>query len=216
MADIYSAIIGVMTDIGAIGKNKRNAQQGFTYRGVDDVMNALQPAMVKHQIFVVPTVLEQKREEHATKNGSTMNYSVYTIKYTFYAADGSSVECVIVGEGADSGDKSTNKALSAAFKYACFQVFCIPTEEMKDPDADTPPPSEPAKLSMQKSAGNPAGELKKAQDSLKKILFNLYRNAQAAEEYYNGLGEKINDLNQVQYYIRVLSGELERKKHGNG
>lgn len=216
MADIYSAIIGVMTDIGAIGKNKRNAQQGFTYRGVDDVMNALQPAMVRHRIFAVPTILEQRREERKTAKGGLLIYSVCTIKYTFYAADGSSVECTVIGEGMDSGDKATNKAMSVAFKYACFQIFCIPTEEMKDPDADTPPPSEPAKLSMQKSAGNPAGELKKAQDSLKKILFNLYRNAQAAEEYYNGLGEKINDLNQVQYYIRVLSGELERKKHGNG
>ena len=41
----------------------------------------------------------------------------------------------------DSGDKASNKALSIAFKYACFQVFCIPTEEMKDPDAETPPDS---------------------------------------------------------------------------
>ena len=43
----------------------------------------------------------------------------------------------------DSGDKASNKAMSAAFKYACFQTFCIPTEEMQDPDAETPPPSTP-------------------------------------------------------------------------
>ena len=43
----------------------------------------------------------------------------------------------------DSGDKASNKAMSSAFKYACFQVFCIATEEMKDPDAETPPPSTP-------------------------------------------------------------------------
>ena len=36
----------------------------------------------------------------------------------------------------DSGDKATNKAMSIAYKYACFQVFCIPTEEMMDPDAE--------------------------------------------------------------------------------
>lgn len=216
MADIYSAIIGVMADVGAIGKNKRNAQQGFAYRGVDDVMNALQPAMVEHQIFVVPTILEQRREERKTAKGGLLIYSVCTIKYTFYAADGSSVECTVIGEGMDSGDKATNKAMSVAFKYACFQIFCIPTEEMKDPDADTPPPSEPPQQSAQKNAGNPAKELKKAQASLKKILVDLYGNVQEAEEYYNGLGEKINDLNRVQYYIRVLNGELERKKHGNG
>ncbi len=66
------------------------------------------------------------------------------MKYTFYAEDGSHIEAVVVGEGMDSGDKATNKAMSAAFKYACFQVFCIPTEEMKDPDAETPPASEKA------------------------------------------------------------------------
>lgn len=216
MADIYSAIIGVMADVGAIGKNKRNAQQGFAYRGVDDVMNALQPAMVEHQIFVVPTILEQRREERKTAKGGLLIYSVCTIKYTFYAADGSSVECTVIGEGMDSGDKATNKAMSVAFKYACFQVFCIPTEEMRDPDADTPPPSEPALPSTQKSSGNPANELKKAQDSLKKHLINLYGNVRDAEEYYNSLGEKINELSEVKHYIGEVRGKLERRKHGNG
>ena len=54
MAEIYQAIIGVMSDIGVIGKEKKNAQQGFKYRGVDDVMNALQPVIVQHGLFVVP------------------------------------------------------------------------------------------------------------------------------------------------------------------
>lgn len=136
MAEIYQAIIGVMADIGAIGKDKKNAQQGFKYRGVDDVMNALQPVMVQHGLFVVPEIIDQRREERQTNRGGNLIYSVCTVRYTFYAKDGSSVQCVVVGEGMDSGDKATNKAMSIAFKYACFQVFCIPTEEMKDPDAE--------------------------------------------------------------------------------
>lgn len=136
MAEIYQAISGVMADIGAIGKDKKNAQQGFKYRGVDDVMNALQPVMVKHGLFVVPEIIDQKREERQTSRGGNLIYSVCTVRYTFYAKDGSSVQCVVIGEGMDSGDKATNKAISIAFKYACFQVFCIPTEEMKDPDAE--------------------------------------------------------------------------------
>lgn len=136
MAEIYQAIIGVMSDIGVIGKEKKNAQQGFKYRGVDDVMNALQPVMVQHGLFVVPEIIDQKREERQTNRGGNLIYSVCTVRYTFYAKDGSSVQCVVIGEGMDSGDKATNKAMSIAFKYACFQVFCIPTEEMKDPDAE--------------------------------------------------------------------------------
>ena len=140
---IYEAIPQIMAEIGAITKDKKNTQQGFMYRGIDDVMNALQPLLIKHKVFAVPEVLEQKREERQTKNGGNLIYSICTIKYTFFADDGSSITSIVVGEGMDSGDKATNKAMAIAFKYACFQVFCIPTEEMKDPDAETPPPSEP-------------------------------------------------------------------------
>lgn len=140
-AKIYSAINSVMGEIGAIGKEKRS-QQGFFYRGVDDVMNALAPAFIKYKLFAVPEVLEQSREERATAKGGMLIYSICKIKYTFFAEDGSHVEVVTIGEGMDSGDKATNKAMSIAFKYACFQIFCIPTEEMVDPDAEgyTPQP----------------------------------------------------------------------------
>lgn len=133
---IYQAIVSAMNDIGAIGKNTKNQQQGFMYRGIDAVMNAIQPALIKNKIFVVPEVLEQTREERQTARGGNLIYSVCKIRYTFFTTDGSSIETVVIGEGMDSGDKATNKAMSIAFKYACFQVFCIPTEEMKDPDAE--------------------------------------------------------------------------------
>nr|DAR22218.1 MAG TPA: ERF superfamily protein [Caudoviricetes sp.] len=141
---IYETIPAVMAEIGAIGKDSWN-KQGFAYRGIDAVMNALNPAMTKYKMFVIPKVLDQRREERQAAKGSNLIYSICTVEYTFYAEDGSSVSATVIGEGMDSGDKATNKAMSAAFKYACFQTFCIPTEEMKDPDAETPPPSEPAK-----------------------------------------------------------------------
>lgn len=137
---IYGAILGVMADVGVIGKDSVNKQQGFKYRGVDDVMNALQPAMIKNGVMVVPEVLEHSREERVTGKGGILLYSVCRIRFRFYAEDGSFIDAVTIGEGMDSGDKATNKAMSAAFKYACFQTFCIPTDEMKDPDADTPEP----------------------------------------------------------------------------
>lgn len=135
--NICKAINAVMSDIGVIGKNSKNQTQGFMYRGVDAVMNALQPAMIKHSIFVVPEVLEQTREERTNAKGTTLLYSILKIKFTFFADDGSNISAVVIGEGMDSGDKASNKAMSVAFKYACFQVFCIPTEEMKDPDAES-------------------------------------------------------------------------------
>lgn len=166
--NIYEAITAVMAEIGAVGKDSRNEQQRFMYRGIDAVMNAINPALIKHKLFVVPEILEQRREERLTAKGGNLIYSICTVKYTFYAEDGSSVSATVIGEGMDSGDKATNKAMSIAFKYACFQVFCIPTEEMKDPDAETPPPSKPVLEAGQVNAL--FGELQRTGVGLKGIL----------------------------------------------
>ena len=133
---IYRLIGEAIGKIGAIGKNRKNQQQGFMYRGIDQVYNALNPVMAELGIFFVPEVLDMKRDERTNKNGTVLTYTILTMKYTAYAPDGSSVSMTVMGEGMDSGDKGCNKAMSVAMKYAMFQLFCIPTEEMKDPDAD--------------------------------------------------------------------------------
>ncbi len=140
MADIYKKLNQVMQTVKAVGKDSKNQQQGYKFRGIDAVMNALHPAFSKAGVFVVPQVLEHTREERTNNKGTLLISSICKVKYTFYAADGSSVEAIVIGEGMDSGDKSMNKAMSAAYKYACFQVLCIPTEEMKDSEKDSPEP----------------------------------------------------------------------------
>lgn len=151
---IYGAIAKVMQDVGIVGKNDSNDYDKYKYRGIDAVMNALNPAMVKNKVFVTPTVLDSQREERAGKNGTTMMYTVLTVKYTFYTEDGSSVDCVVIGEAMDRSDKSTNKAMSAAFKYACFQTFCIPTEEMHDTEEESLPIGQ-KKANKQTPKGDP-------------------------------------------------------------
>lgn len=138
---IYGKIADCMRQLGAIGKDSRNTQQGFMYRGVDAVMNALNPVLTANRMFCVPEVLEQHREERQTRNGGNLIYSILKMRYTLYAEDGSNVSADVIGEGMDSADKSSNKAMSVAYKYAMFQIFSIPTEEMADPDAETPPES---------------------------------------------------------------------------
>lgn len=145
---IYPAMIKALQEVEAIGKNKRNQQQGFQYRGVDDAMNELHGVFASCGIFCVPEVLEQTREDRQTAKGGNLIYSIMKVKFTFYADDGSSVSSVVIGEGMDSGDKASNKALSVAFKYAVFQAFCIPTESV-DPDATTPPASKPTQQPKQ-------------------------------------------------------------------
>lgn len=142
--NIYESICAIMADCPAIAKAQKNNQQGFMYRGVDVVMNVFQPLLAKYHVFVVPEVLESIREDRQTKNGGNLIYTILKVRYTFFAEDGTYVTAVVQGEGMDSADKSGNKAMSVAFKYAMFQVFCIPTEEMKDPDAESPEESVPA------------------------------------------------------------------------
>ena len=160
--NIYEAINAIMQKGYAVGKDRKNEQQRFFYRGIDDVMNVFQPLMAEAGIFMVPEVLEAKREDRQTAKGGNLIYSVLKVKYTFYASDGSGVSATVIGEGMDSGDKASNKAMAVAMKYALFQVFCIPTEEMDDPDAATPPPSRPVPPAVKcEKCGNPLKGIKK-------------------------------------------------------
>lgn len=134
--EIYKAIGEIQRELDAIGKNKKNQQQGFNFRGIDDVYNSLHPLLAKYGVFTVPEVLEDRSEDRQTKSGGQLIYRILRMKYTFYAVDGSSISAVVIGEGMDSGDKASNKAMSIAHKYAFFQVFSIPTEEVAASDPD--------------------------------------------------------------------------------
>ncbi len=138
---IYEAMAEVMKDVDAIKKGQQNKSQGFKFRGIDDVYNAVHPIFAKHGVFTVPTVLSERTEERQTRNGGNLIYRILTMKYTFYASDGSSVEAVVIGEGMDSGDKGANKGMAIAHKYALLQTLCIPTEDMIDPDSEVQEPS---------------------------------------------------------------------------
>ena len=137
MSEIYAAISKIMAEVGHIGKDRNNQQQGFKYRGIDDAYNALNPLLAKYGVFTVPEVLDKTREERTNAKGTTLAFTCLRMKYTFFASDGTSVSAIVEGEGMDSGDKSSNKAMAVAHKYALLQVFCIPTEEQKDPDAES-------------------------------------------------------------------------------
>lgn len=138
---IYQKISNISKKLAAVGisKERRNVQQGFTFRGIDDVYKALSPLLTKEGVVITPSVLGQEYSEHTTKSGGVSFRTRLTVQYNFFCTeDGSNCACVVVGEGMDSGDKSVAKAMSAAYKYACFQVFCIPVEGSPDADSDTP------------------------------------------------------------------------------
>ena len=138
---VYSAICAVMHDIGQTGisKDRKNQQQGYSFRGIDDVYNELNGLLSKHKLVMLPRVDSSEQIERQTKTGGALFYTRLTVDFKLVSAeDGSSDTIRTVGEAMDSADKSSNKAQSAAYKYAAMMVFCIPTEGDNDADAHTP------------------------------------------------------------------------------
>ena len=159
---IYAALIEANKKVGAIAKDNRNAQQGFKFRGIDEVYNELHPVLAECGIVIIPEVVNYEVVERQTKS-NVLLYTRATIRHHFTASDGSSVTTTVVGEAMDSGDKGMNKAMSIALKYALFQIFTIPTKEEKDPDATT-------HELVASSAPAPQGDLKSELDEAFRVL----------------------------------------------
>lgn len=142
---IHQRMIAVMQEIGFIGKDRKapSVVGGYNFRGIDDFYEALQPALIKCGVFVVPEVLDIIREVRPGKDGKNNYVTVLKTAYHFFGEDGDSITAVVAGEGADTGDKGCNKAMSSAFKYMASQSWCIPTEEPElDTENNAPPEDE--------------------------------------------------------------------------
>lgn len=139
--EVYKAIADVAGELAqsGISKNSKNQQQGFMFRGIDAVYNHLAPLLAKHRLVILPRCLERDVVERQTAKGGNLFYVTVKCEFDFVSAvDGTKHTVATFGEAMDSGDKATNKAMSAAYKYAAFQSFCIPTEETaQDADAET-------------------------------------------------------------------------------
>lgn len=140
MIDVYKKIAKVSAALASegISKSRSNQQQGYKFRGIDDVYNALAPILAENQLVILPRVLSREVTERTTAKGGVLFYVVVEVEFEIIAAsDGSRHTVKTYGEAMDSADKATNKAMSAAYKYAAMQTFCIPTEGDNDADAHT-------------------------------------------------------------------------------
>lgn len=137
---VFGAISAITAELSKVGiaKDRKNDQQNYKFRGIDDMHNALSPLLAKHKLVILPEV-EERIERIAKSNaGKDLNFVVLKVRYSFISAEDASIfHVVTMGEGMDSADKATNKALSAAYKYAVIQAFSIPVEGTPDADADS-------------------------------------------------------------------------------
>lgn len=137
---VYAKIAAVQADMAkhGISKDRENSFDRYRFRGIDDVYNALSPILAKHGLNILPRIIERVCQERTSKKGEPMFYVTVTAEFDLIAAEDGSVHTIrTYGEAMDRADKATNKAMSAAYKYAAFMAFAIPTDGDNDADAST-------------------------------------------------------------------------------
>ena len=137
---VLTAISAVQAGLAKVGisKDRKNVQQGYAFRGIDDVYAALAPLLASNGLVILPYVISREVTERQSRDSKVLIYTVLVVDFHFVCVeDGSEYTVRTIGEAMDSGDKSTNKAMSAAYKYAAIQAFAIPTEGDNDADAVT-------------------------------------------------------------------------------
>lgn len=195
---VYKAINAVQAELAKDGitKDRKNVQQGYNFRGIDDVYNALAPLLAKNGLCILPRCTSREVIERTTAKGGVMFSVTVCAEFDFVCAeDGSKHTVITYGEAMDSGDKATNKAMSAAYKYAAFQAFAIPTEGDNDADAHTPPPVQP---------GRPTDGVWEALDASTQGM--LQQSSATLREYIEG-GDMIG---AVEYLERLGLGTDEK------
>ena len=180
---IYQKIANILKETKAITKSEKNQQQGFRFRGIDNVMNELHELFAKNDVFILQEVQEWTTNDRPTKSGGVNTFTRAKIKFRYMTVDGSSVETVNVGEAMDSGDKGFNKAMSIALKYSLLQMFLIPTEEPKDSDLTTPEETDYLAMALQ--------EINAAQniDTLS-FIFNNYAALHTNQQFMSDLSAR--------------------------
>lgn len=135
---VFAVIAAVMSDAMPVGKNQRNEQQNYKFRGIDDVMSAMAGPMRKHGLFILPSIAE-----HQQQRDGKMTRTIITMRYRIYGPAGDCLVADVPGEAFDFADKSTNKAQSAALKYLLFTLFMLPVDgrSIDDGDRHHPEPS---------------------------------------------------------------------------
>ena len=169
---VYQAICAVIEDLAkeGIAKTKENKQQGFKFRGIEQVYNALATLLPKHHLLILPRITKITRTERTTGKGTVLFFVEIEAEYDFISILDGSKHTVgpMPAEAMDTGDKATSKALSMGYKTTCFEVFCIPTEGDNDPDSTTHDEVKP-----QQAPKPPNGKAEKKPATLAEIVARL-------------------------------------------
>lgn len=125
----------VMAIIKYIQKTGHNKFHNYRYVTEADVAERVREELSSRHIMLIPNVVDHQWREHTTAKGSREYITTLKMEFTFHDGEtGETITFNMVGEGQDSGDKGSYKAMTGAEKYALMKAFLIPTGD--DPEAD--------------------------------------------------------------------------------
>ena len=141
MNNVYQRLNAVMAELKPIGKDSKNVAQGFKFRSIDAIYDALHGLLAKHGLIICPTVDNHEIKDYDSfgKDGIAKKtfHSTITMNYKIYGLEGDFVEVSMVGDALDNGDKSVSKSETMAYKYMLIQLFTLALSGVDDPDGDT-------------------------------------------------------------------------------
>ena len=164
---INEALVAIMEDVGAVDKGGNNKVQGWKFRGIEQVINGVSPALRRHGVVIVPVASEVEYVERTNQKGNSVIDSRVRVTYRWFGPEGDFIDSVVVAEARDLSDKATAKAMSVAFRTSLVQTLALPTED-EDPD-------ESYHEALGKDAPAPVDE-----DALKIVLSAIQTDAKAA------------------------------------
>lgn len=161
------SLITKLCEVGAsltyIQKRGNNTFHVYKYATEADIVSAIRLELYTRHVFLIPDVIETKREiieRKTVKEGKEkITQTALTdmnIKWTWLDGDtGEILVSHMPGCGEDSGDKGTYKAITGSEKYLLLKTFLIPTFD--DAEKLTP---EQKKEFQQRLAKDKTAELK--------------------------------------------------------
>ena len=138
---VYASINAVSAELAehGIAKTHVNEVDDYQYRSIDDVLDRLAPVLAKHRLCVLPRALKRTIAERQDEGQRVLFHVSLKVAFTLTSVDDGSCHVVkAYGEALDPSDKATAKAMSAAYKTAMIQTFCIPLAGSEDPDRASP------------------------------------------------------------------------------
>lgn len=125
--NIYGKISAIMQDVQYLAKDDHVSFGSTSYKALSEekVTSIMRAELLKHRLVVFPI------EQTSSRAG---NITHVDVKYRLLNVENPDefIDIVSCGDGADTQDKGSGKAMTYAYKYMWLRTFALPTGE--DPD----------------------------------------------------------------------------------